>query len=312
MKEKPKFIMVVGLPGSGKSYFLEENFSNYNIHSSDKIRAELLSGESDQSNNSLVFETLHERVKNDLKNGISCCYDAVNQNSKRRKAFLQEIKNIPCYKECCIVATPFEFCIQNDLTRNRNVGKSVIEKFHRSFNIPTEREGWDSIKLVYNFDGFCYYNGESILERLSKISQNNPHHTETIGNHCLLCKENVLKDYRLEYLNDYQKEIIINAATYHDIGKEFTATFENKKGEITDVCHYYDHENIGAYNSLFLDCHEEKSAKQILDTADIIQLHMKLYSNPESEKYKAKLRRQLGDNLYNLLEILNDADKNAK
>lgn len=316
MKELPKFIMVVGLPGSGKSYFLEQNFDKFNIHSSDKIRGELLSGESDQSNNSLVFETLHERVKTDLRNGISCCYDAVNQNAKRRRAFLQELKNIPCQKECYIVATPFELCVTNDKSRQRSVGESVIKKFYHSFNIPTKREGWDNISLVYNFNSMGYYSALDTMFNLVKTEQHNPHHTLTIGNHCIKCFENMENTIseKFEELDNLDIKILATAALFHDIGKSKTATFTNKKGEITDICHYYDHENVGAYDSLFFDfwTEIENPNELILSVADLIQLHMRLYSNPESEKFRAKLKRQLGDKLYNMLEILHDADKNAK
>lgn len=291
---------------------MEENFSHFHIHSSDKIRGELLENESDQSNNSLVFDTLHERVKNDLKNGVSCAYDAVNQNKKRRKAFLEELKNIPCIKECYIIATPFEVCIANDSLRDRTVGKQVVEKFYRSFNIPTEREGWDNIYLIYNLGYRGHYNSDELLDILSNVEQHNPHHTLTIGDHCKLCAKNIKNDQRFKDLSFSDRDILECAALFHDIGKNFTATFENKKGEITDICHYYDHENVGAYNSLFLDDMTEFTKEQILSIADLIQLHMKLYSNPESEKYKAKLKRQLGDSLYEMLEILHDADKSAK
>ena len=64
-KEKftPSFIMVVGLPGSGKSTFIEDfiDEDNAHIHSSDSIRKELLGDVNDQTSNSLVFETLHNR-----------------------------------------------------------------------------------------------------------------------------------------------------------------------------------------------------------------------------------------------------------
>lgn len=313
MKEIPKFIMVVGVPGSGKSYFLEQNFSNFHIHSSDKIRGELLENESDQSNNSLIFETLHQRVKEDLKNKISCCFDATNTNSKRRKAFLQELKNIPCEKICYIVATPVELCIENDKHRERQVGEEVINKFYRNFNIPTLREGWDNIKITYNFDSLGYYDSKELLDRLEKIEQHNPHHSETIGKHCEICYQNVKNDSRFLQLDRFNQDILEQAALFHDIGKEHTATFENKKGEVTEICHYYDHENVGAYKSLFLDIHKEgSSCEKVLAIADLIQLHMKLYSNPDSERYRAKLHRQLGDELYNMLEILHEADKNAK
>lgn len=47
---KPKFYMSVGIPGSGKSTWIESHKDelNANVHSSDAIRAELLNDVNDQ------------------------------------------------------------------------------------------------------------------------------------------------------------------------------------------------------------------------------------------------------------------------
>ena len=71
---RPKFIMMVGLPGSGKSRQAEQlaEVHNANIHSSDAIREELSGDVNNQDINNLVFKTLHTRIKEDLRNGQSC------------------------------------------------------------------------------------------------------------------------------------------------------------------------------------------------------------------------------------------------
>lgn len=82
----PTFIMMVGLPYSGKSYYAEKLSKEYGAvaHSSDAIRAEILGDVQDQNNNGKVFEVLHRRVYDDLSNGKSVIYDATNINYKRR------------------------------------------------------------------------------------------------------------------------------------------------------------------------------------------------------------------------------------
>ena len=90
--------MIVGLPASGKSTYAKELSEKYNanIHSSDVIREELSGDVNNQNINSKVFQTLHSRIKEDLRNGKNCIYDATNINYKRRMAFLQELNKIPC------------------------------------------------------------------------------------------------------------------------------------------------------------------------------------------------------------------------
>ena len=83
---KPMFMMMVGLPYSGKSCYAEKLKEEFNavVHSSDAIREEILGDVQDQNNNGKVFDVLHRRVIEDLSNGRNVIYDATNINYKRR------------------------------------------------------------------------------------------------------------------------------------------------------------------------------------------------------------------------------------
>lgn len=104
--EIPIFTMLVGLPASGKSTYAEKLSKETDaiICSSDKIREEICGDINSQDKNDEVFMTLHKRIKDHLRNGDSVIYDACNISSKRRTAFLRELKNIPCHKHCIIIA----------------------------------------------------------------------------------------------------------------------------------------------------------------------------------------------------------------
>ena len=75
---KPKFYMLVGLPGSGKSKIAEEYRERAYICSSDALRKELFGDEADQKHNEEVFAELHKRIKMFLRNGFDTVYDACN------------------------------------------------------------------------------------------------------------------------------------------------------------------------------------------------------------------------------------------
>src|SRR5574344_881863 len=97
---KPYFIMMVGLPGSGKST-IANNMPNYmecEVFSSDKYREKVLGNENDQSNNQLVFQTMYKDMKAILTAGTNVILDATNVTRKSRAAALREIKDIDCYK----------------------------------------------------------------------------------------------------------------------------------------------------------------------------------------------------------------------
>ena len=72
-----EFVMLVGLPASGKSTVANEYMGKgYLIFSSDAIRKELFGDENDQTDNNLVFNTLHNRIRTAMKDGFSVVYDA--------------------------------------------------------------------------------------------------------------------------------------------------------------------------------------------------------------------------------------------
>lgn len=300
----PIFTMTVGLPGSGKSTYAEKMSREHNavICSSDKIREELCGDENSQKNNDEVFKLLHTRVKEYLKAGENVIYDATNINSKRRRAFLAEMRNISCKKFCVVMATPFNECCKWNESRNRVVPYEVIERMYKNWNTPYWFEGWDEILLKAKEENYEMMDlVSSWLNNHMGYSQDNPHHNLTLGKHCELVGIALEKDHLLEY-----------AGYLHDCGKPFTKSFVNSKGEETEVAHYYQHHCIGAYDSLFYDYPEGVNR---LDVSILINLHMMPYfwekDKEHGEKTRLKYKKLWGEELYNNVVQLHEADVRA-
>jgi len=299
---RPTFWMMCGLPCSGKSteaIRLAKNY-NANIHSSDAIREELTGDTNNQENNVLVFKTLHQRVKDDLRSGKSCIYDACCVHYKERKAFLQELKNIPCKKVCVLMATPYETCLERSAKRDRKVPEYVIKRMYTNFDPPWDYEGWDDIIVMHYDTNYRLPNNFYLANK--HFNQHNTHHTLTLGEHCeAVCVK----------LNNTSKELKF-AGMLHDCGKPFCKTFKNTKGEITEQAHYYNHEHTGSYDSLFY--REDFSDKiDLLYVAVLIRWHMQPYfwEKDNNEKLHNKYRRLWGEELYNDIMQLHEADKAA-
>lgn len=149
MNNIPVFAMVVGLPGSGKSYFVDHYFTkNLHIHSSDKIREEILNDVNNQKYNKKVFNVLYHRVYTDLSQGVSCIDDATNLERANRLSLLADIAEIECIKNVYVMTTDIETCFARNNLRDRNVPESVILKMAIKFQIPDYTEGWTNIYLV--------------------------------------------------------------------------------------------------------------------------------------------------------------------
>ena len=299
----PKFIMMCGLVGSGKSYTAKELAEEYNanIHSSDAIREELTNDVNNQDNNDLVFKTLHNRIKEDLRDGNNCIYDATNINYKSRMSFLQELQNIPCEKICMLMATPYEECLKNNANRDRVVPEYVIRRMYKNFDVPWYYEGWDKIKILYHYNYSRYYSTPyEFYLNVIDFNQDNNHHTLTLGEHCRSVYNSV-KD---------AKEELTYAGLLHDCGKMFCKTFTNSKGEVTEQAHYYNHERVGSYNSLFYDT---ENGVDHLEIAVLIRWHMQPYfwEKDNNEKQHNKYRKLWGEELYKDIMRLHEADLNA-
>ena len=295
-----KFIMMVGLPGSGKSTAARELSIRQNavLHSSDDLREELFGNADSQYRNDLLFQELHKRINRDLTDGKSIVYDATNLSYKKRKTFLEGLK-AECYKECCMVASSYEKCLSRNGNRSRKVPEKVIGNMYKGIFVPQYFEGWNHIEIVFNSD--YNFDMDELFDELNTIPQDNPHHSLTIGEHCKKC---------MEYIKErYNDDMLAMAALLHDIGKNFTKKFEDSKGNPTDIAHYYGHENVSAYMSLFYLRHLHK--EQMLETVKYIQWHM-YPVNIKTQKVRSKAVKLLGEEFCNNLLKLHEADLNAK
>ena len=183
------FFMMVGLPGSGKSTFARNVLSaspGAVVHSSDEIRRELLGDKNDQTQQALVFSTLHERVFSDLRAGKNVVYDATNINYKQRKQFVDRVQALRIRDlqiTCVFMAVSYERCLQQNHECERSVPDSVITRMYHKFDVPMYLEGWDDI-IVRGVEPSEDIINKTLI-RLSALEHDNPHHQLTVGQHML-------------------------------------------------------------------------------------------------------------------------------
>lgn len=292
-------LMLVGLPASGKSKIAikAHEMHGYVIHSSDKIREELYGDSNIQGNGDEVFNTLHNRIKNDLKNGLDVIYDACNINYKRRKVFLESLRKIECYKRAIYVATPYEKCLEQNNFRERKVPEEIIKRMYKNLYIPQYYEGWDEIQIYHNYSPLSSMDLFEGKNGLSYINQDNPHHTLTIGDHCKKCRiliEDLTTDNNLHM-----------AALFHDIGKGFTKEFKQANGKPSDTAHYFQHHLVSA--QMVISYLDGLTNKEVLEICNYIQWHMQPFFC-QKQKTVEKYKKLLGEDFWNNLMILHKCD----
>lgn len=238
----PRLIVLCGIPGSGKSTYARNRINsgdNAIWLSSDAIRERLYGDASCQDNPGKVFEIMQKEAVEALEKGIDVIYDATSITRKARAGILNAV---PKYvqKNCVVIWAPIDICIERDKARERTVGKEVIDKMLRRFEAPFYDEGFDDIVVHVSdvhYDKIDYY-AKAIAAM--DIPHDNPHHTLNIMEHCYEAGHALIGE---------APNIVVKAGYLHDIGKPYTKTFKNTKGEDCETAHYYGHQGVGAWIS---------------------------------------------------------------
>lgn len=309
----PLMVMLMGLPGSGKST-LSESLTLWGngekcrpvIHSSDGLRKELFGDEAMQGDNNKLFTELHRRIKADLIAGKDVIYDATNISKKFRIQFLNELKNISCTPICLCMMTSYETCLENNEKRDRKVPVEVIKRMLMNWQPPHYNEGFKEIKYIFsNLDD--EYKEKFTIGDFFKVAnefdQENSHHALTLGDHCTKAAT-----YIQEHCPD--NTLLLIATMLHDNGKLHTKIRTNARGVEDDNCHYYQHHSYGSYECLFyLHFTKQFTEQEMTYISNLIYYHMHPYCQwKQSEESLNKDKRLLGDKLFNDIMLLHDAD----
>eukprot|EP00727_Mastigamoeba_balamuthi_P011686 m51a1_g714 putative p-loop containing nucleoside triphosphate hydrolase protein (181) ;mRNA; f:421967-422776 len=139
------FVLVVGLPGSGKSHLskpLESKgwvrVSQDDLGSQDEVR---------------------KLIAKSLKHRRSVLLDRCNVHPKERKMWLQEVRPYPNVTvEAVFLNTPIDECKRRVVERTGHPNlqgpgaASVVDDFLRGFEVPAEREGFASVHVARTLD----------------------------------------------------------------------------------------------------------------------------------------------------------------
>lgn len=313
MDKLPTFIMLIGLPGSGKSDYAKdlEQMMECDIHSSDTLREEMFGDKNYQGtpkDKENLFNELHKRIKGSLLKGNNAVYDATNLNKSRRIHFIKhELKNIECEKICIIMGTPYDVCLENNKKRSRIVPEDVIHKMYLNFQPPHKSEGWGKISIKW-YEPMPKMDYRKEKELFYSFDQKNSHHKLTLGQHMHQTYLTLCKDYP-------DDDLLAIAGKLHDIGKVKTRSFIDKNNKETNEAHYYQHHCAGAYDVMFwMNCYNYviKTVDDLMDVSNLIYYHMHPYMSwGQSRKAKEKDRAFLGENFFNRVMALHYADEQA-
>ncbi|MEM6449116.1 MAG: AAA family ATPase [Cyanobacteria bacterium P01_D01_bin.105] len=157
--DQGSLIMLIGLPGSGKStwarQFIEQQ-PNYRLIATDDVRYQLYGDEAVQGEWLHIWRTVLGQLKA-ARAAISAgqltgvIYDATNARRRHRREFIQAAKDCGYPSIHALwLDTALAVCLARNQMRTRRVPTAIIEKMHRQLTAapPSEAEGFASLKKI--------------------------------------------------------------------------------------------------------------------------------------------------------------------
>lgn len=227
-KKRPRFTMLVGLPGSGKTYYAEKIKGNNTVHLQSHVYSQRFYNNQNLGRDS-AFKVMNSKSRKLLERGKSVIYDATNVKLEDRLKALSALDGVDCEKVVVILATPIDKCVEWDSMTETPAPKSAIVGMLESWCTPCLDEGWDRITV---------------------------YHTDTIKfSQCVSdCYEASIDGISIDKLiNASFRYAPSDFTTRLAIVMHYVGFMKCKTKEVNGVLKYYRTNNVAAYYALLLD-----------------------------------------------------------
>jgi predicted kinase len=144
----PKMIMLVGLPGSGKTTYLERFPEDAVRLSLDDFRWLMTGKEFHLPFEPVAIGWVESTGRYLMSQGYSILIDATSLRRGLRAKWVRMAQEFGHKTKAIWLDTPYFTCLERNEARERKVPEDVIQRMSESFEEPTEEEGFDEIVRV--------------------------------------------------------------------------------------------------------------------------------------------------------------------
>jgi predicted kinase len=145
--EVQRIVVLVGLPGSGKSTYLERQ--GITPLSSDLVRQLLADDATDQTIHARVFQCLRYLLRQRLAIGRPVTYvDATHLTPAERRPYVKIAQRYGCSVEALYFDVPLDVCLARNRGRSRVVPEEAVRAMAAKLVPPKVQEGFRRVTVV--------------------------------------------------------------------------------------------------------------------------------------------------------------------
>ncbi|TWT24244.1 AAA family ATPase [Planomicrobium sp. CPCC 101110] len=305
-----RFLMLVGLPGSGKSTYaanIAASDRNWIHLSSDRI-AENNFAASHSADHQSVFSEMYRQTVQALEAGNNVLYDATNLASQKRKSFLNRIQSHHAETQAVVFLAPYTALKERNHKRSGRdrVPDHVMDRYIRGFQFPKRDENFDRIAVLFEpaipllpvhslrqLAGKPEISFEDLYSFYDSFTETKP---------VLEFEAFVQQSYEMRLSmqkavqDPIEREVLTWTALLHNIGKPYV-----RKNRPLEEDNFYGYEHVSSYLAYPILSALGFSQPFIFDVISLIEEHAEAPSIK-----RGKLKRRMGLPNYERLQLLLD------